>query len=138
MWQFHFERKSNKSFVAWKLQGLSLKSQNQSHGVQGWWWCQSKMELFGDGTVWICIDFKVLNESVLREIFPIPKVDDTLAQLADATIFSKIDTNSGFWQIPLTKISHPLTNFITPYMAAIISSSCPLGFHVPQNYSNFE
>ena len=65
-----------------------------------------------NGTVRIC---KVLNESVLREIFPIPKVDDTLAQLAGATIFCKIDANSGFWQIPLTEISRPLTTFITPY-----------------------
>ena len=68
-----------------------------------------------DGTVRICVNFKVLNGSVLREIFPIPKVDDTLAQLAGATIFSKTDANSGFWQIPLTGISRPLTTFITPY-----------------------
>ena len=68
-----------------------------------------------DGTVRICVDFKVLNESVLREVYPIPKVDDTLAQLAGATIFSKIDANSGFWQIPLAEVSRPLTTFITPY-----------------------
>ena len=68
-----------------------------------------------DGTVRICVDFKILNESVLREVFPIPKVDDTLAQLAGATIFSKIDANSGFWQIPLAEVSRPLTTFITPY-----------------------
>ena len=47
-----------------------------------------------DGTGRICVYFKVLNESVLHEIYPIPKVDDTLAQLAGATIFSKIDANS--------------------------------------------
>ena len=65
-----------------------------------------------DGTVQICVDFKVLNESILRDVFPIPKVDDTLAQLTGATIFSKIDANSGFCQIPLTEVSHPLTTFI--------------------------
>ena len=42
-------------------------------------------------------------------------MDDTLAQLAGATVFSKIDANSGFWQIPLAKESRPLTTFITPY-----------------------
>ena len=44
-----------------------------------------------------------------------PKVDDTLAQLAGAKIFSKLDANSGFWQIPLAKNSRHLTTFITPF-----------------------
>ena len=49
------------------------------------------------GAVRICVDLKALNENVLRETHPIPKVDDTLAQLTGATIFSKLDANSGFW-----------------------------------------
>ena len=35
--------------------------------------------------------------NVLREVHPIPKVDETLAQLSGATLFSKLDANSGFW-----------------------------------------
>ena len=68
-----------------------------------------------DGSVRICVDFKMLNESVLREVHPIPKVDNTLAQLSGAIVFSKLDANSGFWQIPLVETSRPLTTFITPY-----------------------
>ena len=41
-----------------------------------------------EGSVRICVDLKPLNQSVLREVHPIPKVDDTLAQLAGATVFS--------------------------------------------------
>ena len=52
------------------------------------------------GDVRICVDLKSLNKNVLREPHPMPKVDDTLALLAGATIFSKLDANSGFWQIP--------------------------------------
>lgn len=66
------------------------------------------------GAVRICVDLKPLNESVLWEVHPIPKVDETLAQLAGATIFSKLDANSGFWQIPLAEESKPLTTFLTP------------------------
>ena len=61
------------------------------------------------------MDLKPLNESVLREVHPLPKVDETLAQLSGAKIFSKLDANSGFWQIPLAKPSRLLTTFITPY-----------------------
>ena len=53
------------------------------------------------GEVHICINLKPLNESVLREVHPLPKVETTLSQLSGANVFSKIDTNSGFWQIPL-------------------------------------
>ena len=67
------------------------------------------------GEVRICVDLKPLNESVQREPYPMPKVDDTLALLSGATIFSKLDANSGFWQIPLSKESRPLTTFITPF-----------------------
>ena len=67
------------------------------------------------GAVRICVDFRRLNESVLRETHPLPKVDNTLAQLAGATVFSKIDANSGFWQIPLDPMSRELTTFITPF-----------------------
>ena len=50
-----------------------------------------------------------------RETHPLPKVDDTLAQLSGAKIFSKLDANSGFCQIPLaTKFRH-LTTFLTPF-----------------------
>ena len=67
------------------------------------------------GAVRICVDLKPLNESVLREVHPMPKVDETLASLAGATVFSKLDANSGFWQIPLAEASRPLTTFITPF-----------------------
>jgi len=42
-------------------------------------------------------------------------VDDILAQLAGAKIFSKLDANSGFWQIPLAESSRHLTTFLTPF-----------------------
>ena len=67
------------------------------------------------GAVRICVDLKPLNESVLREVHPIPKVDETLAHLAGAAVFSKLDANRGFWQIPLAEPSRRLTTFITPF-----------------------
>ena len=59
------------------------------------------------GSVRICVDLKPLNESVLREIHPLPTVEDLLAQMRGAKIFSKLDANSGFWQIPLAEYCSP-------------------------------
>ncbi len=67
------------------------------------------------GAIIIYVDLKPLNECVLREVYPIPTVDDTLAQIAGARVFSKLDANSGFWQIPLAEQSQLLTTFITPF-----------------------
>ena len=63
------------------------------------------------GTIRICVDLKPLNQSVFREVHPLPKVDETLAQLSGAKVFAK----SGFWQIPLAPSSRLLTTFITPF-----------------------
>ena len=46
--------------------------------------------------VHICVDLTKLNESTLREFYPLPSVDHTVAQLAGVTVFSKLDANSGF------------------------------------------
>ena len=60
-------------------------------------------------------DLQPLNRYVCREVYPLPKVDEALAQLAGAKFFSKFDANLGFWQIPLTESSKLLTTFITPF-----------------------
>ena len=89
------------------------------------------------GDVRICVDLKPLNESVLREVHPIPKVDETLAQLSGASVFSKLDANSGFWQIPLAKESRPLTTSLPP-SGGFVSINSPLEFRVHQSCSREE
>ena len=79
-----------------------------------------------DSTVRICVNLKPLNAHVLRETHPLPKVDNVLAQLAGAKIFSKLDANSGLWQIPLAESSCLLTTFITPF-SRFCFNKMPLG-----------
>ena len=79
------------------------------------WCCGMVVVPKSNGAVRICVDLKPLNERVLREPHPIPKVDDIFGLLAGATHFSKLDANSGFWQIPLAEESRPYTMFITPF-----------------------
>ena len=79
-------------------------------------WCAGMVVVpKSDRRVRICVDLTKLNESVRRERHQLPAVDQTLAQLAGARVFTKLDANSGFWQIPLAKESSRLTTFITPF-----------------------
>ena len=66
-------------------------------------------------SVRICVDLTRLNHYVKRERHILPSVDQVLAQIGDAKVFSKLDANSGFWQIELNPESSKLTTFITPY-----------------------
>ena len=66
------------------------------------------------GGVRICVDMKPLNLGILREVHPLPTVDEVLAQVSGAKLFSELDANSGFWQIPLAESSRHLTTFLTP------------------------
>ena len=78
-------------------------------------WCAAMVVVpKPSGSVHICVDFRPLNESVMREVNPMPIIDVTLAQLNGAKVFSKLDINNGFWQVPLAKESRLLTTFITP------------------------
>ena len=87
-----------------------------------------------EGAIRICIDLKPLNENILREVHPLPKVDDTLAQLTGAKFFSKLDANSGFWQIPLAKKSQLLTTFVTPF-GRYCFNKMPFGtFSAPEHF----
>ena len=67
------------------------------------------------GAVRICVDLKLLNKSMLREIRHIQRVNEVLAQLMGATVFTKLDAHSRFWQIPLSPESRFLTTFVTPF-----------------------
>ena len=85
-----------------------------------------------DGEIRICVDLAKLNESVRRERHPLPAVDQVLAKLASAKVFSKLDTNSGFWQIALDPESFLPTKFITPF-GCYCFCHLRLAFHWHQN-----
>lgn len=62
--------------------------------------------------VGICVDLARLSESILREL---PCVDQKLALLAGAKVFSNLEANSVFWQIGLSPESSKFKTFITPF-----------------------
>ena len=79
-------------------------------------WCSGMVVApKSSGKVRICVDLSELNKSVKRETFPLPHIEDTLSSLAGSQYFSKMDANSGFWQVRLEEESREYTTFITPF-----------------------
>lgn len=81
----------------------------------------------------LCCDYTKLNYSVKRANFPISKVGVTLSSLKGAKIFSKLDAQSGFYQIKLNKKSQPLTTFITPF-GRYMFTRLPFGINCAPDY----
>ena len=87
-----------------------------SHVEEPTEWCSGMVVVpKSDGPIRICVDLPKLNESVEREYYLMPAVDETLAKMCNAKIFSKLDANNCFWQIKLHPDTAKLTTFITPF-----------------------
>ncbi|KAG8498659.1 hypothetical protein CXB51_004988 [Gossypium anomalum] len=52
-----------------------------------------------DGTMRMCIDYRQLNKVTVKNKYPLPRIDDLFDQLKGATVFSKIDLRSGYYQL---------------------------------------
>ena len=61
----------------------------------------------------ICVDMRALNKAIVRERHVIPTIDDVLYDLNGCKVFSKVDLNQGYHQLPLHPYSRRLTTFST-------------------------
>ena len=77
------------------------------------WCCRIVVVPKPNGSIRVCADLTKLNKSVKREKHIMPAVDHVLAQLGQTTVMSKLDANSGYYQIVLAPESRELTTFIT-------------------------
>ena len=66
-----------------------------------------------DGGTRMCVDYRQLNSQTLMDTYPLPRIQDILDQLSGSIIYSLIDLQSAYHQIPMDEASIPLTAFVT-------------------------
>jgi len=67
-----------------------------------------------DDTWRFCVDFRRLNAVTKKDVYPLPRIDDALDALHDASWFTSLDLKSGYWQISVDEQDREKTAFITP------------------------
>uniref|UniRef100_A0A6G5AB96 Putative tick transposon n=1 Tax=Rhipicephalus microplus TaxID=6941 RepID=A0A6G5AB96_RHIMP len=67
-----------------------------------------------DGSLRFCVDYRKLNRVTKKDVYPLPRIDDSLDRLRYARYFSSMDLKSGYWQIEVDERDREKTAFVTP------------------------
>lgn len=63
-----------------------------------------------DGSYRFCVE---LNTATFKDVYPIPRAEEIFDQLGASKIFSTLDLDRGFWQIPMKENDKSKTAFTT-------------------------
>ncbi|GJR43803.1 putative reverse transcriptase domain-containing protein [Tanacetum coccineum] len=64
----------------------------------------------------MCIDYRELNKLIVKNRYPLPRIDDLFDQLQGSSIYSKIDLRSGYHQIRVREQDILKMTFRTRYI----------------------
>ena len=68
-----------------------------------------------DGSLRLCIDYRQLNRVTIRNLYPLPCIDELFDQLQGSRVYSKIDLRSGYHQLKIRENDVSKTAFRTRY-----------------------
>ena len=66
-----------------------------------------------DGSTRFCVDYRKLNSITKQDVYPLPRIDDSLDLLAGTQYFTSLDLASGYWQVGMEGGSQEKTAFTT-------------------------
>ena len=65
-----------------------------------------------DGTARLCVDYRMLNSLTHQTPFYMPRIDEVLEEVGQASFISKLDLTKGYYQIPVKEEDIPKTCFV--------------------------
>ena len=68
-----------------------------------------------DDPLRMCIDYRQINKVIMKNKYPFVRIEDIFYQLKGASVFSKINLRSGYYQMRVKEVDVPKTAFRTRY-----------------------
>jgi hypothetical protein len=68
-----------------------------------------------DGSLRLCVDYRKLNDLTKKDPYPIPLIDEMMARICKAKVFTKLDIQQAFHRIRMSPESEDYTTFRTRY-----------------------
>ena len=69
----------------------------------------------GGGGLHLCVDYSSLNVNTVTDAWPLPCIDDLLSQLKGNRVFSSLDLQNAYHQIPIDPADRYKTAFSCHY-----------------------
>ena len=66
-----------------------------------------------DGSMRFCVDYRKLNNTTIKDSYPLPRIDSCLESLGGSYYFSTLDLRTGYWQTELQPEDADKTAFVT-------------------------
>lgn len=81
-----------------------------------------------------CVDYRYLIQATVGYIYPLPRIDDWIDILGDSSVFSTLDANCGYCQIPIAPEYRHKTCFTT-HMGTYKYKRIPFGLmNAPETF----
>jgi hypothetical protein len=63
----------------------------------------------------MCVDYRALNKAMVKNQYPLPRINDLLGRISGVKVFSRIDLRSGYYQIQIAEGDEEKTTCRTKY-----------------------
>ncbi|GFU51463.1 hypothetical protein TNCV_81081 [Trichonephila clavipes] len=67
-----------------------------------------------DGSSRMCIDYRLLNQKLVKDKFPLPLIEDVLDTSQEEKVYSTLDLRNGFFHVDVDEDYRKYTSFIIP------------------------
>lgn len=89
----------------------NMRTQEVIEELQSPWISPAILVRKKDGTIRFCVDFRKLNVIIIKDSYPLSRIDDILDQLTGNSWFSTLDLKNDYWQLKVRPENKEKTPF---------------------------